>query len=338
MKRVLILHTGGTLGMAPSGDRALAPDRFQRALVEQVPELAALAEIETRILYQLDSSDVGPEEWGALARAIAEARAGSDGIVVVHGTDTMAYTASALSFALVGLDRPVVLTGSQRPLGEVRTDARRNLVDAVDLACRDIPEVGVCFDGRLLRGNRCTKGDAWSYAAFASPACPPLARLGLDVEIAAHVRRPSLPFSCEPEFDPRIAVVSVVPGMDPRLLDAIVERGDTRGIVLAAFGVGNVPVKTRPLAPSVRRAVEAGITVLVITQARSGSVDLSLYENGAALAQAGALSGGDLLLEAATVKLMHALALTPDDPAARARYLARDVAGERGDDAHHLRD
>jgi L-asparaginase len=249
-------------------------------------------------------------------------------VVIVHGTDTMAYTAAALSFALEGLDRPVILTGSQRPLREVRTDARRNLVDAVDLARRDLPEVGICFDGRLTRGNRSTKGDAWSYSAFASPACAPLARLGIDVEIAAHVRRPSAPFCCRPEFDPRIAVVSVLPGMDPTLVDALVERG-TRGLVLAAFGVGNAPHRVRPIAPAIRRAVDAGLTVLVVSQARSGSIDLGLYESGAALAQAGAISGGDLLLEAGAVKLMHALALHPDDPAARARYLLADVAGER---------
>src|SRR5579871_2988320 len=338
MKRVLLLHTGGTLGMAPASQaRApLAPDRYQRALGEQVPELAKLAEVETRILCNLDSSDVGPDEWAAIAGEIARARDRADGIVVVHGTDTMAYTAAALSFALRGLDRPVVLTGSQRPLGEVRTDARRNLVDAVDLARRPIPEVGICFDGRLLRGNRATKGDAWSYAAFASPGCPPLARLGLDVEIADHVRAPSEPFVLsQPKgraaFDPRVAVVHLLPGMDPRALSSWLDAsaGEVRGIVLAAFGTGNAPLRPRPLAPAVRRAVDAGVTVLVVTQARAGAVDLALYETGAALAEAGALSGGDMLLEAASVKLMHALALFPDDAAARATYLATNVAGER---------
>src|SRR5579862_8694524 len=195
MKRVLILHTGGTLGMAGRRPAPLAPDIYAQALTERVPELAELAEIETRILCNLDSSDIGLEEWAALADEVAQARARYDGVVIVHGTDTMAYTASALSFALAGLDRPVVLTGSQRPLAAVRSDARRNLVDAVDLATRDLPEVGICFDGRLLRGNRATKGDAWSYDAFASLGCAPLARLGLDVEIAPHVRRPTAPFA-----------------------------------------------------------------------------------------------------------------------------------------------
>ncbi|HEY2748034.1 MAG TPA: asparaginase, partial [Polyangia bacterium] len=244
MKRVLILHTGGTLGMSSRRPSALQPDTYAHEILSRVPELAALARVDTRILCNLDSSDVGPEEWSALADEIAAARAEHDGVVVIHGTDTMAYTASALSFALGGLDKPVVLTGSQRPLGEIRSDARRNLVDAVDLATRDLPEVGVCFDGQLLRGNRATKGDAWSYSAFASPNCPPLARLGLDVEIGAHVRRPQQPFAVDARFDPRVAVCYVTPAMPPALLERVgAGEGDggIRGVVLAAFGVGNVP-------------------------------------------------------------------------------------------------
>ncbi|MFI5289125.1 MAG: asparaginase [Polyangia bacterium] len=328
-RRVLILHTGGTLGMNSSSHPApLKPDVYTQTLVERVPELCELAEVETRILCNLDSSDIGPDEWSVLANEVARARESHDGIVIIHGTDTMAYTASALSFALDGLDRPVVLTGSQRPLAALRTDARRNLVDAVDLACRELPEVGICFDGQLLRGNRATKGDAWSYHAFSSPGSPPLARLGLDVEIGAHLRRPHGPFRADGRFDPRVAVCYVVPGMEPSLLAHLAASG-LRGIVLAAFGVGNVPSRFRAVADEVKRLVEGGLTVLVVTQARAGAVDLSLYQNGVGLAEAGAVPGGDLGLEAAVVKLMRALALFPDDAAGRRDYLMADVAGER---------
>jgi L-asparaginase len=341
VKRVLILHTGGTLGMSGRRPTPLQPDTYAQQIVARVPELAALATVETRILCNLDSSDIGPDEWSALAEEIAQAREAHDGIVVIHGTDTMAYSAAALSFALVGLDRPVVLTGSQRPLGEIRSDARRNLVDAVDLATRDIPEVGVCFDSRLLRGNRATKGDAWSYTAFASPNCAPLARLGLDVELGAHVRRPTGPFSVDARFDGRVAVCYVTPGMDPRMLERL-GAGDAesgaRGIVLAAFGVGNVPARARSLAEAVKRLSDGGVTVLVVTQAHAGAVDLSLYANGVGLRDAGALSGGDMGVEAAVAKLMHALALHPADREARAAYLSADVAGERGDGRVHWRD
>jgi L-asparaginase len=331
------LHTGGTLGMLPreSGDparpAALVPERYLGEIVAQVPELSKLADVEARVICNLDSSDIDPGIWSRLAEAIAGAREGFDGVVVVHGTDTMAYTASALSFALQGLDRPVILTGSQRPLGEVRTDARRNLVDSVDLATRPVPEVGICFDGRLLRGNRTTKADAWSYTAFTSPGCPPLARLGIEVDIAAHVRRPSEPFRCDARFDRRVSVSFVTPGMDPSWLTTR-GPGGALGIVLAAFGVGNVPLRPRSLVPAVREATSRGATVLVVTQAHAGIVDLARYEGGAALAEAGALSGGGMTLEAAVAKLMHALALHPDDAAARARYLCTDVAGERGED------
>jgi L-asparaginase len=326
MKRVLLLHTGGTLGMSGRKPTPLRPDTYAQEIVSRVPEVAELAHIDTRILCNLDSSDIGPEEWSALAEEVAKARAEHDGMVVIHGTDTMAYTAAALSFALPGLDRPVVLTGSQRPLGEIRTDARRNLVDAVDLATRDIPEVGICFDGRLLRGNRATKGDAWSYGAFASPSCAPLARLGLDVEIGGHVRRPARPFAVEGQFDSRVVVSWVTPGMEPASLLRLGEGA--RGVVLAAFGVGNVPTRLNALAPTVAELVGRGVTVLVVTQARAGAVDLSLYESGVKLQEAGALSGADLLLEAAVVKLMHALGRFPDDATARRQYLLSDIAGE----------
>jgi L-asparaginase len=331
VKTVLLLHTGGTLGMSGRRPSPLQPDTWSQAILERVPELAELARIETRILCNLDSSDVGPDEWTGLAHEIAAARASYDGIVIIHGTDTMAYTACALAFSLEGLDRPVILTGSQRPLGEIRTDARRNLVDAVDLATRNIPEVGVCFDGQLLRGCRATKGDAWAYHAFTSPGCAPLARLGLDVEIAPHVRKPSRPFHVDARFDPRVAVAQVVPGMDPSLLRRMAGDGALRGLVLAAFGVGNVPMRVQPLAGEIARLVEEGVTVLVVTQARAGAVDLSLYANGVALAEAGAIGGADLSTEAALVKLMCSIARWPDDARARRAYLSQDVAGEKID-------
>lgn len=340
-RRVVLLHTGGTLGMSPRGGHGgahagpLAPDSYQQALLEKVPELRDLADVEVRVLFHLDSSDVGIPEWVQLAEEVSRARdEGVGGVVIVHGTDTMAWTASALSYALRGLDRPVILTGSQRPLGEVRTDARRNLIDAVDLATRELPEVGICFDGELLRGNRAEKGDAWSYAAFSSPGCEPLARLGIDVEIGPHVRRPSGPFRCVAQFDPQVSVVWVTPGMNPEQLAG--QLGGVRGLVLCAFGVGNVPHRGRPLARVVRDAVDAGVTVLVVSQSRHGAVSLGLYEGGAALADAGALSAGTMGIEAATVKLMHALALHPEDAAARARLLDEDLAGERAEVVVHL--
>lgn len=324
LKRVLLLHTGGTLGMR---GQPLEPSSYEAALTESVPELTELARIETRIVCNLDSSDMGPERWCELARTVAEARDRYDGFVIVHGTDTMPYSACALAFSLQGLDRPVILTGAQRPLASLRTDARRNLADAVELATCNIPEVGICFDGFLLRGCRTTKSDARSYHAFNSPGCAPLARLGVDVDVGDHIRRPTVPFRCDPRFDDRVMVVYVTPGLNPSVLERVIapETG-IRGVVLAAFGVGTVPCADRPIAPVVARAVAAGITVLVVTQSL-GPVDLGLYRNSLPLQEAGAIAGGEMVVEAAVTKLMHALAVY-DDPADRRRYLEWNVAGE----------
>jgi L-asparaginase len=295
-----------------------------------VPELESLAELDIQSVCNLDSSDVGPEQWSDLVTTVADhARARADGVVILHGTDTMAFTAAALAFALEGLDRPVVLTGAQRPLVAHRTDARRNLVDAVELATCDIPEVGICFDGLLLRGCRAVKGDARSYHAFESPGVEPLARMGFDVDIGAHVRRPVGPFRSDARFDRRVAVVYVTPGLEPSAVEAMLDSAvSPRGLVVAAYGVGTVPRVTRALGPVVRRAVDSGTEVVVVTQ-RGGVIDLDLYENSRALADAGAVAGGQMRIEAATVKLMQALARF-DDRAARRRWLTTDIAGELG--------
>ncbi len=326
MKRVLLLHTGGTLGMT---GEPLEPDAYSQAVTDAVPELNELAEIDTRIVYNLDSSDIGPEHWTELAGQIAQSYDDYDGFVVVHGTDTMSYTASALSFALEGLDKPVILTGAQRPLAALRTDARRNLADSVELATHDIPEVGICFDGILLRGCCSTKSNARDYRAFDSPGVAPLARLGVDIDRGDHIRAPDGGFSPDPRFDDHVIAVHVTPGFQPRLLQASLESEDhPHGIVLAAFGAGTVPTERRSLVPVVEQAMERGIEVLVITQAY-GHVDLSLYQNSRQLAEAGAISGRRMTVESAVPKLMHALAIHPDRESRQA-YLERNVAGELG--------
>ena len=324
-RRVLLLHTGGTLGMVGS---PLGPGAYEAVLAEAIPEVRRLARVEAEIVCNLDSSDMGPDQWTALATRIAAARGEVDGVVVVHGTDTMAYTASALAFALEGLDMPVVLTGAQRPLLDVRTDARRNLQDAVEVATLDIPEVTICFDGLLFRGCRAVKTDAFNYRAFASPGVAPLAHLGVDVAVEGHVRRPTGPFRCDPRFDPRVMVVQVAPGLDPSLLLRLVDDSPLRGLVLAAFGMGTAPQGERAIAPVVRRAVDNGIDVVVVSQ-RGGGVRLGAYRNAELLAEAGAIGGGEMLVEAAVPKLMHALAVH-DDRAVRRAWLERNVAGEMG--------
>ncbi len=325
MSRVLILHTGGTLGMT---GEPLVPDAFANALDEAVPELNELAQLETRILFNLDSSDVGPEHWTRLAHEIYEARHDYDGVVIVHGTDTMAYTASALSFALRDLARPVILTGAQRPLAAHRTDARRNLVDAVELATRGVEGVGLCFDGLLLRGVRATKSNVQDYRAFDSPGTAPLARLGVDVVIDEMAQRSTGRCVFEPDFDPSVLVVRVAPGMQAGLIERLAGQSEQfGGLVLAAYGLGTTPTRGPDIPSAVRTVVDAGIDVLVVTQS-AGRIDLDKYENSRALRDAGAIDGGEMTVEAGTTKLMHALANVADR-GQRREYLLENVVGER---------
>jgi len=328
MKRVLLLHTGGTLAMTGP---PLLPDAYSSVLTEAVPELEKIARLDTRIVLNLDSSDLGPAHWTTLCDEITAHYADYDGFVIVHGTDTMAYTAGALAFALVGLDKPVILTGAQRPLASLRTDARRNLVDAVEMATRDIPEVAICFDGLLLRGCCSSKINARDYRAFDSPGIAALAKLGVDIDLGAHIRRPQQAFAPDARFDERVLAIHMTPGFRPRMFEMLLDLPHPpRGVIVAGFGSGTVPREKGSLAPALKRATQMGIEVLVITQSH-GTVDLDLYQNSRQLAEAGAISGGRMTLEAAVPKLMHALALFPDASTQRddrRAYLQRNIAGE----------
>ena len=284
----------------------LAPDVYTRDLVSELPVLRKLAEIETRILYNLDSADFQPRHWIELARVVHGSASKYDGFVIVHGTDTMAYTASALAFLLPGLDRPVILTGAQKPLVDVRTDARTNLVDACHLATMGIPEVGIAFHSELLRGCRATKLDAWGMKAFGSPACAPLAVLGLGANLAAHVLPARPPAALDERIETQVLAIRTFPGLDPRFLHCALGTG-LRGMVIEAFGAGNVPRIDNSLVPVIERAREQDVPVVIVSQSPRGAVDLTRYQGGVAAAKAGAIGAGDMTSEAALTKLMIAL-------------------------------
>jgi L-asparaginase len=327
-KTILLLHTGGTLGMAGGMPEALRPAPFAEALRVRVPELAELADIELELFSNVDSSEVQPEAWVHLARRLFRRLPEVDGAVVIHGTDTLAFTASALSFLLPAVRRPVVLTGSQRPLQEVRSDARLNLVDAVTAALRGPREVTVCFDSRLYRGNRTVKVKVAEYDAFASPNAPPLGTLGVQTHFARGLQWKGRPRLLD-RLEPRVFLLKVFPGLDPALPLALLPH--LRGLVVEAYGAGNVPVHPksgRSLLPLFREARARKVPVVVVSQAQRNAVDLALYEGGAAISAEGAIDGGDMTSAAALTKLMHALALYPTLPRMR-RYLETSVAGER---------
>jgi L-asparaginase len=332
MPRLLLLLTGGTMLMTPAAGEGQQPltldeERTARALVAEAPSLARVAQFDTRLLFQMDSANMQPADWVTIAREVHKELASYDGIVIVHGTDTMAYTASALALMLGPLPKPVVLTGSQKPIGEVRTDARQNLIDAALVATLPVPEVCVVSGSRALRGTRSTKRDAWGFNAFDSPNLPPLVELGIGIEIAPHV----LPPSPLPEFDgrlePRVLAVRVFPGLDPDLVRGAVRLG-VRGLVLEAYGTGTLPNLVGSLIPALEEARDRGVPVVVVSQCLRGFVELGRYEGGAAAARAGAISGGDMTVEAALAKMMIGLARHGTGEALRA-YFGASVVGER---------
>jgi L-asparaginase len=308
-------------------------DEIARGLVAQVPSLERIADIDSRVLFALDSGDMQPANWIDLARTVHEAVANDRyaGVVVVHGTDTMAYTASALALLLGPLPKPVVFTGAQRPLVEVRSDARPNLVDATLVATLGVPEVSVVFASRALRGARATKRDAWSLDAFESPTCAPLVKLGIGVEIAPHVRAPAPLAPLDARLDPQVLAVRVFPGLAPDLLRGALRVG-VRALVLEAYGTGNLPKLDGSLIPALEEARDRGVPVVIVSQCFRGAVELGTYGGGAEAAKAGAISGGDMTVECAVAKAMIGLARFGVGDAFRA-YVEADVVGERTRDA-----
>lgn len=313
--------------MAPrEPDHALAPDEFGTAILEEVPELSQIADVDFRLFSNLDSCDVTPVLWRDLAEEIATALPAYDGLVITHGTDAMAYTASALSFSLRNLPKPVILTGSQRPLADPRSDARANLVGAVDLVSRKIPEVCIYFDGALMRGNRTTKRSSFAFAAYNSPNFPLLAEMGAGVHLLGNALQPQGPFRLEGTFDSRVAAVRLLPGQPADPLVAL-ETSGLKGLLVMAFGAGNLPVVDRGVAQALGRLTRAGVVVAVGSQSPHGKIDLDLYAGGRLARDMGAVGIGDMTLEAASVKLMYLLGICPSPEEVRNR-LTFPIAGE----------
>ena len=335
MPRLLLLLTGGTMLMTPgaatgaAGARPLTLDeeRTSRDLVAEVPSLARIADLDTRLLFHMDSANMQPGDWITIARAVHTELPSYDGIVIVHGTDTMAYTASAIALMLGPLPKPVVLTGSQKPIVDVRTDARQNLTDAALVATLAVPEVSIVSGSRALRGVRATKRDAWGFSAFDSPNLPSLVELGIGIEVAAHVAKPAALGAFDDRLEQRVLAVRVFPGLDPDLVRGAIRLG-VRGLVLEAYGTGTLPNLVGSLIPALDEARERGVPVVVVSQCLRGFVDLGRYEGGAAAAAAGVISGGDMTVEAALAKMMIGLARHGTGDELRT-YFGTSVVGER---------
>ncbi len=313
MKRILLIHTGGTFGMVPlEPDKTLAPGNLQNQLYEYVPELQNLAEIDIEIPFNVDSSDISTPEWDALSAIIHQHIDQYDGFVIIHGTDTMVYTAAALSFSLRHVKKPVILTGSQRPLAKLRSDARVNLIDAVELATMSIRETAIVFGQHVVRGNRAKKTSITSYESFQSPNYPFLGSIGLKIELnRKYLLDTEEPFFYNPGFSGSVGIINVLPGLKPASLSNLLE-GKIRALILVAFGAGNLPHLYNDWITFISTASSRDVPVFIGSQSVHGSTDLSIYQSGRNAMEAGAIGLKDMTIEASYVKLLKLLALTGD--------------------------
>lgn len=336
--RILIVYTGGTIGMIENPEtRALEPFDFSH-LMENVPKVKMLDYKIDNIQFNppIDSSNMNVDHWRLMVKSIADNYDNYDGFVVLHGTDTMAYTASALSFMLQNLDKPVIITGSQLPIGEVRTDGEENLITALQIAASrgddgnpTVREVAILFENYLWRGNRSTKRSADNFNAFRSNNYPELAKIGLGIQF----KRASLehhkvkgPIQVFPEMDTNVTAIDLFPGLNERIFTHLLGIPGIKGIVLRTYGTGNAPTDAWFL-NAVRRTVDSGVVIVNVTQCVNGGVHPKRYLTGDMLTSTGVISGYDITFEAAIAKMMHLFGRGFSPAEVRERFV-HPIAGE----------
>lgn len=314
---ILVIYTGGTIGMVMDPKTGtLRPFTLQN-LMKTVPELEKINfEIHsTSFTNPIDSSNVEPELWIDLCSIIKENYEKYDGFVILHGTDTMAFSASALSFMLSGLNKPVIFTGSQLPIGMVRTDGKENFLSALEIAADKtkkglprIPEVGLYFDSNLFRGNRSHKSSTQSFDAFVSPNYPPLAQAGVEIQYRKNRILPlqEKPFQVYSKLETNVLVLTLFPGQPLSVIEKALHDSSIKGVILRTYGAGNAPTNPRFL-DAMKNLIESGVVVLNVSQCGHGTVDQTKYETGSRLNDIGVIGGRDITLESAITKMMVSL-------------------------------
>ena len=339
MSKVLLISTGGTITMVrDKKSRALVPADIE-TFKSYMPELVG-GDIQVDIQAfdpLLDSSDVDPKSWALMAQMVYDRYEEYDGFVILHGTDTMSYSASALSFMLENLAKPVVFTGSQLPVGVLRSDAKENLLTAIEIAtAKDedgnaiVPEVTIYFEDRLFRANRTTKRNAEHFSAFNSYNYPALAKAGVHITYQPHLVHYSdlnAPLLLHTSFDCNVAVLKLFPGIQQPVVRALLHTRGLKGVVLETFGAGNAPTD-KWLYRELKAAVDKGILIVNKTQCNTGSVEMGLYAVSLNLMKAGVLSGYDITTEALLTKMMLLLGEHPDDTDRVRELLTKDLCGE----------
>ncbi len=312
---ILIIYTGGTIGMKEDSEtRALKPFNFDQ-IYEEVPELKKFDYKIDTVSFEplIDSSNVEPSLWVKLCDTIERNYDSYDGFVILHGTDTMSYSASALSFMLEDLEKPVIFTGSQLPIGMLRTDGKENLISSIEIAATKredgramVPEVCIYFDSMLLRGNRTTKYSAENFSAFHSENLPPLAVAGIHIRYnKSLIRYPETwgkPLKTHKKLDTSVAVMKMYPGLSRKIMDNMLFDDQTRAIIIETFGSGNAPTAEWFLS-KIKQSIDSGKIIVNVTQCQAGSVNMSTYEAGIYLEKTGVISGHDITIEAAIAKL-----------------------------------
>ncbi|MFA5948481.1 MAG: asparaginase [Candidatus Gracilibacteria bacterium] len=326
--KICILFCGGTIGMIKNPETGvLQPALDASEIIREIPEIQKYVQLDFKMIVNIDSSNMNPSHWTLIAEKINSIYNNYDGFVVVQGTDTMAYSASAISFAMQNLSKPIIFTGSLIPLTEIGADGRNNLIYACLTASMDIAEVCIIFANKIIRGSRAKKFHESFTEVFHSPNYPYLGELGRPTRLNEwRKKRRKRVLTFKPKFDAKVSLLKIFPGFDPYILERVIDR-KAHGIVIEGFGPGNVPFLENSIIPQIKKAIQNNIPIVIANQMEKGITNLDNYEGGLLAKQAGAICSYDMTTEAAITKLMWTLAYTKKMDEIKS-IMEKDLSGE----------